>query len=148
MLLPIALVRSLQQLKNFTYHFMSDKNDKIKPNVNEAPTHDAQLAAENMASGEEKTPKVDFEADYAAAQKFSVSDIDRTSEGKAAAVTATAPEQKMPEAKETKSEAQSTGNPSDYSEMAKEVGGSENEAVSNVNDDLIQQALKKGERQK
>ena len=38
-------------------------SEKVKPNPNEAPTHDAQLAAENIVSGEEKALKVDFEAD-------------------------------------------------------------------------------------
>ncbi|MBE9051082.1 hypothetical protein IQ243_11765 [Nostocales cyanobacterium LEGE 11386] len=123
-------------------------NDQVKPNVNEASTHDAQLAAENMASGEEKAPKVDFDADYAAAQQFSVSEIDRTDEGKAAASAATAPKQAVPETEATKTEAQSTGNPNDYVEMAKEVGGSKNEAVTSVNDDLVQKALKKGQAKK
>ncbi|WP_414527459.1 hypothetical protein [Nodularia chucula] len=114
--------------------------DQVKPNVNQASTHDAQLAADNMASGAEKTPKVDFESDYAAAQQFSVSEIDRTNAG----VTATAPEKKVSEVKETKTEAQSTGNPQDYLEMAKEVGGSRTEAVTNVSDELVEKALKKG----
>lgn len=127
---------------------MSNKNDQIKPNVNEASTHDAQLAAENMASGEEKTPKVDFDADYAAAQKFSVSDIDRTDAGQDAADAATAPEQKMPEAKEIKSEPKATGNPKDFADMAKEVGVPKNEGATNVNDDLVQEALKKGQAKK
>jgi hypothetical protein len=115
--------------------------DEVKPNVAAAPTHDAQLAAENIASGEEKAPKVDFDADYEAAQQFSVSDIDRTQEGAAAAEAATAPKFDIPEAEET-------GNPSDYLEMAKEVGGSENEAVSNVSDDLLQKAFDMGQPQK
>ncbi|MBH8553292.1 hypothetical protein I8751_13095 [Nostocaceae cyanobacterium CENA357] len=124
---------------------MADK-DKVKPNVNEAPTHDAQLAAENMASGEEKTPSVDFDADYAAAQKFSVSEIDRTNEGAAAAKAATAPKREVPQAKETNTEAKATGNPGDYAEMAGEVGGSKTEGVADVSDDLVKKALEKGER--
>ncbi|MBW4675635.1 MAG: hypothetical protein KME52_16900 [Desmonostoc geniculatum HA4340-LM1] len=122
--------------------------DEVKPNVNEAPTHDAQLAAENIASGEEKAPKVDFEADYAAAQEFSVSEVDRTDEGAAAAEAATAPKQKVPQTKEIKTQAQSTGNPDDYSELAKEVGNSKTEAVANVNDDLVEKALEKGQPKK
>ncbi len=126
---------------------MADK-DTVKPNVDEAPTHDAQLAAENMASGEEKTPSVDFEADYAAAQKFSVSEIDRTNEGAAAAEAATAPKYEVSQAKETNTETQATGNPDDYAEMAKEVGSSKTEGVTEVNDDLMKKALEKGERKK
>lgn len=119
--------------------------DTIKPNPNEATTHDAQLAAENMASGEEKLQKVDFDADYAAAQQFSVSEIDRTSEGAKAAEAATAPKLEVPEAEDRKTEAQPTGNPDDYLDLAKEVGGPSTEGVSNVSDDLVQQAIEKGQ---
>ncbi|BAY18725.1 hypothetical protein NIES21_45770 [Anabaenopsis circularis NIES-21] len=122
--------------------------DTIKPNPNEATTHDAQLAAENMASGEEKVQKVDFDADYAAAQQFSVSEIDRTPEGAAAAETATAPKLEVPEAEDRTTEAQPTGNPDDYLDLAKEVGGSRNEGVSNVSDDLVKQAIEKGQPKK
>ncbi|AFY40910.1 hypothetical protein [Nostoc sp. PCC 7107] len=122
--------------------------DTIKPNPSEATTHDAQLAAENMASGEEKLQKVDFDADYAAAQQFSVSEIDRTPEGAAAAETATAPKFEVPKAEDKTTEAQSTGNPDDYLELAKEVGGSRNEGVSNVSDDLVKQAIEKGRPKK
>ncbi|AFZ58175.1 hypothetical protein H6G54_15360 [Anabaena cylindrica FACHB-243] len=120
-------------------------SDKVQPNPDQAPTHDAQLAAEQIANGEEKAPKVDFEADYAAAQQFSVSEIDRTGEGKIAAEAATAPKYEVSESEETKTEAQPTGNPDDYVEMAKEIGASRTEAVTSVSDDLIQQAFKKGE---
>ncbi len=57
--------------------------------------------------------KVDFEADYTVAQQFSVSEIDRTDEGKIAAEAATAPKYEIPEPKETKTEVQLTGNPDD-----------------------------------
>ncbi|MBR8837606.1 MAG: hypothetical protein DSM106950_27270 [Stigonema ocellatum SAG 48.90 = DSM 106950] len=115
--------------------------EEVKPNPQNALTQDAQLLAENIASGEEKAPTVDFEADYKAAQQFSVSDIDRTGEGAKAAEAATAPQQKISEPQETQVEAKPTGNPDDYAEMAKEVGGSRNEGVSSVSDDLVQQAL-------
>jgi hypothetical protein len=95
--------------------------EEIKPNANEAPTQDAQLAAENIAAGEEKAPTVDFDADYAAAQQFSVSEIDRTGEGAMAAEKATKPEFQVSETEETKTEAKPTGDPSDYMDMAKEV---------------------------
>ncbi len=119
--------------------------EEIKPNVAEASTQDAQLAAQSIASGEEKAPKVDMDADYKAAQQYSVSDVDRTGEGEAAAKAATAPKFEIPKQEETKTQAQSTGNPSDYMDMAKDVGSSANEGVSNVTDDLIQEALKKGQ---
>ncbi|WP_392532185.1 hypothetical protein [Nostoc sp. C117] len=123
-------------------------SDEVKPNVNQAPTHDAQLAAESIATGEEKAPKVDFEADYAAAQQFSVSEVDRTGKGASAAEAATAPKYKVPETKEIKTQAQSTGNPDDYVELAKEVGNSQTEGVDSVSDDLVKQALEKGQAKK
>ncbi|MBD2530184.1 hypothetical protein H6G97_11635 [Nostoc flagelliforme FACHB-838] len=122
--------------------------DEVKPNLNEAPTHDAQLAAESIASGDEKAPNVDFDADYATAQQFSVSDVDRTSEGAAAAEAATAPKYQVSKPQETKTQAQSTGNPDDYLELAKEVGNSKTEGVTNVSDELVKQALEKGQPKK
>ncbi|MHC5676024.1 hypothetical protein [Nostoc sp.] len=120
--------------------------DEVKPNLNEATTHEAQLAAESIASGEEKAPKVDFDADYAAAQQFSVSEVDRTGKGAAVAEAATAPQYKTSKPEETKTQSQSTGNPDEYLELAKEVGNSSTQGVTNVSDDLIKQALEKGER--
>lgn len=95
--------------------------DEIKPNANQAPTQDAQLAAEQIAAGQEKAPTVDLEGDYEAAQQYSVSDVDRTSEGAKAAQEATAPDLKMSKPEETKTEAKPTGDPADYMDMAKDV---------------------------
>jgi hypothetical protein len=95
--------------------------DEIKPDPKQAPTQDAQLAAENMTTGKEAAPSVDFDADYEASQKFSVSDIDRTQEGAKAAQAATAPDLQVPKPEETKIESKSTGNPDDYMEMAKDL---------------------------
>jgi hypothetical protein len=119
--------------------------DEIKPNVAETSTQDAQLAAESIASGEEKAPTVDIEGDYKAAQKYSVSDIDRTNEGEAAANAATAPKFEVSKQEETKTQTQSTGNPADYMNMAKDVGNSANEGATNVSDDLVGEAIKKGQ---
>ncbi|WP_315790030.1 hypothetical protein [Fischerella sp. JS2] len=118
--------------------------EEIKPNVTEASTEDAKLAAEEIASGEAKAPSVDMEADYQAAQQMSVSEVDRTGEGTKAAQNATAPEYQMPEAQEKKTEAQPTGDPAEYKAMADEIGSS-NQGVTNVSDDLVQEALKKGQ---
>ncbi|MEH2318668.1 hypothetical protein [Nostoc sp.] len=121
-------------------------DEEVKPNLNEASTQDAQLAADSIASGEEKAPTVNFDADYATAQKFSVSEVDRTGKGAAAAEAATAPKYQTSKPQETKTQTQSTGNPDDFIESAKEVGNSPTEGVTNVTDDLVQQALEKGER--
>ncbi|MEH2292068.1 hypothetical protein [Nostoc sp.] len=121
-------------------------DEEVKPNLNEASTQDAQLAADSIASGEEKAPTVNFDADYATAQKFSVSEVDRTGKGAAAAEAATAPKYQTSKPQETKTQTQSTGNPDDFLELAKEVGNSPTEGVTNVSDELVQQALEKGER--
>jgi hypothetical protein len=121
-------------------------DEEVKPNLNEASTQDAQLAADNIASGEEEAPTVDFDADYTAAQKFSVSEVDRTGKGAAAAEAATAPEQKISQPQKTTTQTQSTGNPDDFKESAKEVGNSQTEVVTDVSDDLVEEALEKGER--
>lgn len=118
--------------------------DEVKPNQNQAPTQDAQLAAENIASGQEQAPTVDMEADYAAAQQMSVSDIDRTGGGAQAAEAATSSQFKVSEPEETqKTVAQSTGNPDDYLKMAEDAD-STTESGANVSDDLIDKALDMG----
>jgi hypothetical protein len=64
---------------------------------------------------------VDFDADYAAAQQYSVSEIDRSGEGAMAAEKVTQPEFQVSEPQERKTEVKPTGNPSDYMDMAKDV---------------------------
>lgn len=118
--------------------------DEVNPNPNQATTQEAQLAAENMASGVEAKPTVDFDADYAAAQEFSVSDVDRTGEGAAAAEAVTAPQFEVSQPQETTTEAQPTGDPSDYMAMAKDVGTQTEAGTGNVDDDLIQKAFDMG----
>lgn len=95
--------------------------EEVKPNPTEATTHDAQLAAENMAAGEEEVQKVDLDADYEASKAFSVSEVDRKGGGTEAAEAATAPNMKVPEATEMKSSPDTTGNPADYIQMAHDV---------------------------
>lgn len=97
--------------------------EEVKPNPNEAATQDAQLAAENIAEGKEKASNIDFDADYAAAQQMSVSDVDRTEAGEQAAQAATAPQFEVSQQSETKTEAPATGNPDDYKQMAQEITG-------------------------
>lgn len=118
-------------------------SDEVKVNPNEVLTQDAQLLAENIATGVEKAPQVDFEADYAAAQAMSVSEIDKTEEGAKAAEEALAPKFEMSQPEEKQTEAVATGNPSDFMSMAGDVV-SGNEAVTSVSDDLLQQAFDMG----
>lgn len=122
-------------------------SEKVTPQPNQAPTHDAQLAAENMVSGNEQMPAVDLDADYEASKAFSVSEIDRTGEGTQAAAKATAPNLEVPKAQETVHKTEATGNPDDYLDMAREVNPTA-ESAGNVDDELVEKALKKGEAAK
>jgi hypothetical protein len=116
-------------------------DEQIKPNPEQATTQEAQLAAENIAAGKEKATNVDFDADYAAAQQMSVSDVDRTEAGAQAAQKATAPQFEVSQQEETSTEATVTGNPDDYKQMAQEVV---TESVTEVSDDLMKKATEKG----
>ncbi|AKG21605.1 hypothetical protein [Calothrix sp. 336/3] len=90
--------------------------------LNNSRPYDSQQVAEAIEKGEVKAPKVDVNADYEEALKeFSVSEIDRTEEGAKAAEAATAPKFEVRQPQETRSEAVSTGDPSDFLEMAKEI---------------------------
>ena len=118
--------------------------EEVKPDPKQAPTQDAQLAAESMAAGEEETQSVDFDADYEASKEFSVSEVDRTGAGAEKAEAATAPQFKVSEPEETKPQAEPTGNPDDYRDIAK-AASSKTEDVTNVSDDLVKKALEKGQ---
>ena len=87
----------------------------------QATTQDAQLAADNIAGGQEKAADVDVDADYEASKQYSVSDVDRTGAGAKAAEEATASQFELTEPEETKLETGPTGNPDDYREMAKDI---------------------------
>lgn len=118
--------------------------EELNPNPKQASTHDAQLAAENMAEGIEKKPEVDVNADYEASKAFSVSEVDRSGKGATAAAEATKPQFSTRQPQETKSSAQPTDNPDDYLDMAREVGHAP-DAGSEVTDDMVQKALEKGQ---
>jgi len=83
--------------------------------------YDAQQLIEEIAEGEQKAPSVNVEADYEASKAYSVSEIDQTGEGAEAAKAATAPQYELSQPEETQTEAQPTGDPADYIEMAKET---------------------------
>ena len=117
--------------------------DEVKPDPNQAQTQDAELVAESIAAGGEQAPVIDVEADYEAAQQFSVSEVDRTGAGAEAAEAATAPQFEVSEPEETRTEAQPTGNPDDFLAMASDAA-STTEGVSNVSDDLLKKAFDMG----
>jgi 2-keto-4-pentenoate hydratase len=83
--------------------------------------YEAQQMVEAIAEGDEKAPSVNVEDDYEASKAYSTSEVDQTGEGAAAAAAATAPKFKVSTPEETNTTAQSTGDPQDYLEMAKEV---------------------------
>ncbi|MGV0027357.1 hypothetical protein [Phormidesmis priestleyi] len=116
---------------------MSDIN-----NVNQ--TYDAQQAAEEIAEGDRPAPQVDVSSDYQASKEYSVSEVDRTGKGQEAAEAATAPQFEVSQPEETKSVSESTGDPSDYRDMAKDISGTSG-STGNVSDDLVKKAIEMGQ---
>lgn len=82
-------------------------------------TYDAQQLVEEIASGEEKAPKVNADADYERSKQFDVAEIDRT--GAKPAAKATAPQSGGASTAAPSGTESATGNPADFIEMAKEV---------------------------
>lgn len=119
---------------------MSEINNDLNPSEN---SHDAQLAAEEAASGKGSVANVDVSADYEASKELSVSPIDHTGAGEKAAEAATSPDLKVSAPDTTESKAEPTGDPDDYRNMAKEVSHS-NTATGNVSDDLVDKAIDLG----
>lgn len=116
-------------------------SEEVQVNPQEVATEDARLLAENIAEGKEKAPKVDFEADYAAAQEMSVSNIEPPEADTEADREIDA---KLAEKSEDeKVDGFVTGNSDDYLEMANEIV-TPNEAVAEIDDDLIKKALDLG----
>lgn len=87
---------------------MTDLNDN---NI----TYDAEQLAEEIAKGEEETPKVNVEADYERSKQFDVADIDRTPEGSKAANDAASLTGNTPTGQA------GSGDPKEFRKMAKEV---------------------------
>ena len=118
-------------------------NEEIKANPTEAVTHEGQLAAENMATGVEEVPNVDIEGDYEASKAYSVSDVDRSQAGEVAAESATASKFEISQPEETTSQAQPTGNPNEFRDMAKGVNPRAGQSSAS-SDDLIDKAIEMG----
>ena len=118
-------------------------NEEIKANPSEAVTHEGQLAAENMATGVEEVPNVDIEGDYEASKAYSVSDVDRSQAGAEAAEAATASNFEISKPEETTFQAQPTGNPNEFLDMAKNVNPRAGEGNAS-SDDLIDKAIEMG----
>lgn len=101
---------------------------------------EADLAAEAIASGQEKVKDIDVSSDYENAKEYSVSSIDKTGEGATAAESATAPNFQMHQPETAEVEAKPTGNPDDYLAMAREVQP-QSSGKGNVSDDVVKKAL-------
>jgi hypothetical protein len=113
--------------------------------LNPMQTYDAQQTAEEIEAGDRPATQVDVSADYEASKEFSISEVDRSGAGEKAAQAATAPDFAVSQPKETTpTKAEPTGDPSDYLDMAKEVGTS-SAATGNVSDDLLKKAIEKGQ---
>ncbi|MBI4781071.1 MAG: hypothetical protein HY785_07070 [Oscillatoriophycideae cyanobacterium NC_groundwater_1537_Pr4_S-0.65um_50_18] len=91
-------------------------------NLDSAASFDAEQLKEDIGKGETKKPKVNLEADYELAQEFSVSEVDKTGAGVEAAKAATESKFELNQPQSAKPQsAESTGNPEDFLEMAKDV---------------------------
>jgi hypothetical protein len=119
-------------------------SEEIKLSIQEASTHDAQLIAENIEEGKEKSPSINLDADYQAAQQLSTNRNAQTEEGKKALEEKLAPKFQLNEPEKTEVETQVTGNPEDYLKMADEISLLP-DAVGNVSDELMAKALKMGQ---
>lgn len=95
--------------------------EELRVDPKQAVGQEAELAAQNMVVGIEKKPEVDVEQDYEASKQYSVSEIDKTGEGEQAAVEATSAQREIPEPTDMASSPNTTGNPDEYREMAKDV---------------------------
>lgn len=60
-------------------------SEELKVDPKQAVGQEAELAAQNMADGTEKTPEIDVDADYKASKEYSVSNIDKNETGTGAA---------------------------------------------------------------
>lgn len=116
---------------------------EIANNIDTADNYDAQQMVEEVKTGERKAPEANVDADYEASKQFSVSNIDRTEEGAAAAEAATAPDFEVPSIEEPTLPADTTGNPDDYKKMAADANPNA-QAAGNVSDDVVQKAFEKG----
>ena len=108
-----------------------------------AENQDAQLTAEAIEEGVQKAPKIDVSADYEASQQFAVNPHADTAEGAKAIAEATAPQFPVPEPKEVNRSVESSSDPADFLDMAKDI--SPTAGQGNVSDDLVQKALEKGQ---
>ena len=115
----------------------------VTSNVDTSENYDAQQTVEEIAAGDRKTPDADVEADYEASKQFSVSAIDHTDEGAAAAEAVTSPKLAVPSADVPTSTPDTTGNPDDYKQMAADLSATQS-ATANVSDSMVKKALEKG----
>ncbi|MGI0487974.1 hypothetical protein ACN4EK_21250 [Pantanalinema rosaneae CENA516] len=108
-----------------------------------AQSYDAEQIQEAVAEGEAESPRVDLDADYAAAQQMS-----QGAKSSASAATSMGnPQFEQSHQESAKAVADSTGNPDDYRDMAKDVTHAPTE-TGDVSDDVMQRSSQKGQAQK
>jgi len=83
-------------------------------------TDDAKQQAENIAAGEEAAPPVNVSSDYEASKEYSVSEVDKSGTGVEAARAVSSSGQAT-SGEETQLESESTGDPDQYRQMAKDT---------------------------
>ena len=108
-----------------------------------AENQDAQLMAEAIETGMAQAPDFNVADDYEASKLFSVNPQADTEEGAKAIAEATAPQFEVPEPEDILQPSDSSGDPADFRDMAKDVGVGSGESV--ITDDLVQKALEMGQ---
>ena len=111
-------------------------------NAAQSQNYDAQQMIENIATGEEKAPKVNVEKDYEKSKELASSSIDRTNEGAEQARIATSSRYELSEPEMVETPTESTGDPDQFREMAKEVNPVQ--AKGNVSDEMVKKAMDLG----
>lgn len=92
--------------------------------VDASSNFDADRMKEEIATGDEKMPQIDVEADYERSKELQTSDLDRTQAGAQAAMEVTAPEHELMNAEDEDilpDPVESQGDPDAFRSMAKEA---------------------------
>jgi hypothetical protein len=110
---------------------MSAINSPI--NTNSSQTYDDKQLIEEIALGEQKSPKVNIDADYEASKAYSSG----VSAEEAAALTA--PKLEIPEPDQVELLPEATGDPSQFLAMARDLPTPR--GTGNISDELVKKAL-------
>jgi hypothetical protein len=104
-------------------------------NINSSQTYDDKQLIEDIALGEKKSPKVNIDADYEASKAYSSG----LSAEEAEALTA--PMLEIPEPDLVELHTESSGDPSEFLAMARELPATSSSGSGNISDEIVKKAL-------